>query len=92
MASRADHIWEVSGSLISIFGCLAIAAQVIAEYGSPRGSSLSMINLIGFVILYGFWASYGWRYRRTAIWVGNAIACLFQIALLVIVCGKGHGT
>ncbi len=90
--SPADRFWEFLGTLVALVACVSIAAQVMAEYASPKVSSLSMTNLVGFAIVYIFWAFYGWNYQRAAVWIGNTVAAILQMLLLGICLWKTFQT
>jgi hypothetical protein len=76
--------WEHAGTLISGVAWISISAQAWAECRSSRPSTLSFVNICGFLAVFVFWTLYGLRFRRRAIFVGNAVACVMQGVLLVV--------
>lgn len=80
---RGERVWEYLGLSMGMLGCFSIFSQIIAEWRLPERSSLSFVNLSGFVLVYVFWTAYGWKFKRTAVWLGNIIASSLQLFLLL---------
>jgi len=85
---RGQALWEALGSLAGFFGCLCIAAQIMSEWRSKEPSSLSFGYAIGFFAIFVFWACYGARFGRTALWATNGPAAVLQAVLIVAAFSK----
>jgi hypothetical protein len=84
MSESTGKKWEIAGTLIGLTACVAIGLQIIRLSQTGNAVSLSVLNLFLFVGIYGFWAGYGFRFKRFAVWSTNSLACLLQIVLLVL--------
>jgi hypothetical protein len=80
-----EKFFEMAGVCIGFVGPVLILSQIRAELVTSTPSSLSPVYLAGFLMIYGFWFLYGFRFRRLAVWLGNLIGVILQIGLLVIV-------
>ena len=49
---------------------------------------MAWTHLLTYQGLFVFWFLYGLRFKRTAIAIGNAVAALLQLGLILIVLGK----
>ena len=81
-------LFETIGIIAGLSGCMMIFVQVIKEYRSPEKSSLSMVFLIGFILIYLFWALYGIRFQTIALLITNSVAMILQSTLLIVVIRK----
>ncbi len=86
--SVSPALFETLGLVAGLSGCLVLLVQVIKEYRSPEKSSLSMVFIIGFFLIYLFWTFYGIRFHTIALLVTNSIATLLQSTLLIVVVKK----
>jgi len=84
---KSDVIFEILGIIVGLSASVFILLQVFAEWSSPE-SSLSLPFLIGFMIIYLFWAVYGIIFKRIAIGLTNATAALLQMVLIAVVLFK----
>ncbi len=82
--AKSEKRWEMVGTLFGLVACTAIALQIVRLLRVGNAISLSLENLILFLANFGFWAGYGFRFKRFAIWSTNCLACLLQIILLVL--------
>ena len=80
-----ERHFEMAGVGISFVGPSLIALQIRAEWVSTTPSTLSLGYLFGFLFIFTFWFLYGLRFKRTAIWFGNALGIILQIILIGIV-------
>ncbi len=80
-----ETFFEAAGTVCGLTACASIAAQVHAEYISDAPSTLSPVYTTGFLVIFLFWALYGLRFRRPALWVTNGIACIMQTLLLSVI-------
>ena len=83
-----DRYFEVAGVIAGLSTSACIAVQVVAELRNPAASSLSAGYVGGLILVFLFWTLYGFRFRRPALWLTNAIALALQAALLAIVLTK----
>ncbi len=87
---RVRASWfETMGTVVAGLAWLAISAQIVQEIDHPGPSHLALLSLLGFLLNFSFWTIYGLRFARPAVWVGNLVSVLLQLALLVIVLHKG---
>ena len=89
LARIPDRWFEISGICVGFIGWASIASQIVKELNTPGPSSLAVLNIVGFLIIFSFWLVYGLRFRRFAVWFPNVVAILLQATLLVILLGKG---
>jgi uncharacterized protein with PQ loop repeat len=86
MLSRIpDKYFEITGLLVGLLASLSIAAQIYTECATEKPSTLSIIYVLNFLIVFTFWALYGWRFKRIAVWTTNGLAALLQIVLLIVI-------
>ncbi len=83
-----DRYFEVAGMIFGLLACLSIALQVHAECSTDTPSTMSKSYVIGFLVIFAFWAFYGVRFRRAALWITNGIAVLMQTILLIVISFK----
>jgi hypothetical protein len=84
----SDRAWDNLGVLFGFIACSAIARQVVHEWTIPEPSSVSLLFIGGFLLVYAFWFLYGLRFARRGIWLPNAIAAGLQVVLMLIVVSK----
>ncbi len=82
------NIFEGIGTFAGLVACAVVAVQVVKEWQDKNPSSLAMVYVVGWVIIFAFWFLYGIRFRAIALWLTNSIALLLQLALLVVVLRK----
>jgi len=80
-----EKYFEWAGTLLGCFASVLIVVQIREELASKLASTLSPLYLAGFLAIYLFWTFYGFKFRRSAIWVANSIASVLQALLFVIV-------
>jgi hypothetical protein len=80
--------WERAGLAVSAVGCSAIAVQAWHEWHTPQASTMAWTHLFTYQGLFVFWFLYGLRFGRAAIAIGNAVAALLQLGLILIILGK----
>ena len=80
---KSEKLWEIGGKIIGISTSVAILLQIIRVFQVQGSSSLSLPYLSVFIVIYGFWTLYGFRFRRIAVWLTNIIALCLQAALLI---------
>lgn len=80
--------YEALGTAFGLLASVSIAAQVYAEITSKQPSTVSVLYIVGFLIIFLFWTLYGLRFGRPALWVTNGIATAVQTVLLVVVLSK----
>ena len=83
-----DRYFEVAGTICGLLASLSIAAQVYAEFSTETPSTLSIPYAAGFLFIFMFWALYGLRFRRTALWVTNGVATAMQVLLIIAILTK----
>jgi hypothetical protein len=88
LAGISDRAWDNLGVLFGFIACSAIARQIVHEWTIPERSSVSLLFIAGFLLVYAFWFLYGLRFARRGIWLPNAIAAGLQIVLMLIVVNK----
>ncbi len=81
----SDKSFEIAGTAFGLLGSAAIATQVHAEYSTDQPSTVSLVYVVGFLIIFTFWTLYGVRFKRIAIWLPNGIATLIQALLLAVI-------
>jgi hypothetical protein len=91
MHRMTEAWWEHAGTVVSGVAWLSVAAQFCAEWRARGPSSLSAVNVFGFLLVFLFWTLYGLRFRRRAILVGNLVACVLQSALITVWLIKKRG-
>ncbi len=79
-----EKLWEIGGTIIGISTSIAILFQIFRVFQVGSSSSLSLAYLSIFIIIYGFWTAYGFRFRRIAVWITNIIALCLQVVLLAV--------
>lgn len=88
--ARIPAAWfELLGTLAAGLAWVAITAQIVHELSRAGPSSLAMLNLFGFLLNFSFWTLYGLRFARPAVWIGNIVGVILQMALIVIVLCRG---
>lgn len=80
-----DKTWEILGFTFGFLVSVLLILQMYSDVINPEHSSLSKLALLGWIIVHAFWASYGFRFSRTAIWTSNLLAGCCQIILLILV-------
>ncbi|MBN8216453.1 hypothetical protein [Accumulibacter sp.] len=85
--ARGVAAWEFTGFLAGFAGCACLAAQLIAEWRAAT-TSLSPVNTVGFLIIFAFWAAYGFRFGRKAMWITNGVAVVLQAGLIIVSLSK----
>jgi hypothetical protein len=88
LAGISDRAWDNLGVLFGFIACSAIARQIVHEWTIPEPSSVSLLFIAGFLLVYAFWFLYGLRFARRGIWLPNAIAAGLQVVLMLIVVSK----
>ena len=71
MQRDSEAWWEHAGTLISGVAWVSVSAQFCVEWRSKGPSSLSPVNVFGFLLVFLFWTLYGLRFRRRAIFLGQ---------------------
>lgn len=87
-SDRSTRWWERAGLAVSAVGCAAIAVQAWHEWHTPQASTMAWTHLLTYQGLFIFWLLYGLRFGRIAITIGNGVAALLQLGLILIVLGK----
>ena len=80
-----EKFFEMGGIIAGFSASAFIALQVFAEATSDAPSTLSYAYVAGFMIVFFFWALYGFRFGRIAIWLTNFVAGMLQLSLLIII-------
>ena len=80
-----EKYFEMAGVGIGFVGPTLIILQIRAELIRTTPSTLSLGYLTGFLVIFLFWFLYGVRFRRLAIWFGNALGVILQLILIGIV-------
>lgn len=80
---QREKYWDMAGIFIGLMGCLAQLTQVISEWQRTDPSSLSLLFVLGYWLVFAFWLAYGLFFKRSAIIITNSIALLLQTALLL---------
>ena len=80
-----DRFFEAAGLFVGFSASGCIAVQVVSELRNQAASTLSPGYVAGFLLIFLFWALYGFRFKRTALWLTNVIAVILQAILLAIV-------
>lgn len=83
-----EKYFEMAGTVFGLIACFSIAAQVYKEFFTSTPSTISLVYSTGFLIIFLFWALYGIRFKRPALWLTNGLAVLIQSLLLVIIMQK----
>jgi len=83
-----DKYFEVAGTGFGLLASLSIASQIYAEYSTEKPSTVSVVYVSGFLVIFAFWTLYGLRFKRAALWVTNGIALLMQLLLLLLILAK----
>ena len=78
----------MAGVGIGFIGPSLIGLQIRAEWVSTTNSTLSLGYLFGFLMIFVFWFLYGFRFKRIALWFGNALGVILQIILIGIILFK----
>jgi len=90
LLQRIPSTWfESVGALVAGLAWIAIGAQILRESSRPGPSDLAILNVAGFLLTFIFWTLYGLRFARPAVWIGNLVAILLQLTLLIVILGKG---
>lgn len=79
---KGERYWEVAGTLIGLSTSIAILLQIIHLFQVRSSSSLSVAYVSLFILIFGFWTLYGFRFKRIAVWLTNMIALCLQVFLL----------
>ena len=77
--------FEAIGTLIGFLASLSIAAQVYAEHSTVEPSTVSIVYVSGFLVIFAFWTLYGLRFKRAALWITNGVAVFMQMLLLIVI-------
>jgi uncharacterized protein with PQ loop repeat len=85
LAKISDKCFEAAGVFFGLLASATIATQVYAEYRTDNPSTLSLVYTAGFLIIFAFWAIYGIRFNRVALWLTNGIAACMQALLLATI-------
>jgi uncharacterized protein with PQ loop repeat len=88
LAGLSDKAWDNLGVAFGFLACSAIARQIVHEWRLPERSSVSLLFVFGFFLVYLFWFFYGLRFARRGIWLPNAIAAALQIVFALLVMTK----
>lgn len=89
LLQRIPAAWlESFGTFAAGLAWLAIGAQLHGEIITPGASHLAILNVVGFLLCFSFWTIYGLRFARPAVWIGNLVAVILQLALLAVVIYK----
>jgi uncharacterized membrane protein len=80
-----EKYFEMAGLVIGLLAPLSIASQIYAEFATDSPSTLSLVYVLNFLVVFTFWTSYGWRFKRTAVWTTNGLAASMQVVLLVVI-------
>jgi len=80
-----ERFFEAVGVVVGFIGPVLIVLQIRAEWDNAVPSTLSPAYLTGFLVVYFFWFLYGLRFRRFAVWFGNALGVVLQTVLLALV-------
>lgn len=83
-----QHIFEVLGVCAGGSACLVLLVQTISEIRAPRRSSLSLVFLFGWFLIFLLWFLYGVRFRTVALWSTNAVGMVLQTMLIAVVLCK----
>ncbi len=84
-ARKDNHaIWECTAILASVFAWIFIALQIRQEMTATLPTTLSRGYALGFLSIMVFWTFYGIHFRRTAVWLGNAVAAILQTILAFV--------
>jgi uncharacterized protein with PQ loop repeat len=83
-----ERYFEATGLLFGFSALVLILVQILAEITSSKPTSLSVTYVLGFFLVYSFWALYGLRFKRLAMWLTNGIAAVLQMVLLAIIMFK----
>ena len=83
-----ERTFEAVGVGVGFIGPVLIVLQIRAEWGTDAPSTISPAYLAGFLLVYFFWFLYGLRFRRFAVWFGNALGIVLQTILLGLVLMK----
>jgi hypothetical protein len=83
-----EKYFEMAGTVFGLVACISIATQVYAEYSTDTPSTLSILYASGFLVIFLFWAVYGFRFKRPALWLTNGIAVLVQTLLIIVISMK----
>jgi uncharacterized protein with PQ loop repeat len=78
-----EKLWEIGGTLVGISTSIAILLQIIYLFHTRDSSSFSLAYLSIFILIFGFWTAYGFRFKRIAVWLTNVIALCLQAVLLI---------
>jgi hypothetical protein len=88
LAGISDRTWDNLGVLFGFIACTAIGRQIVHEWRIPEPSSVSLLFVVGFFLVYFFWFLYGLRFARRGIWLPNVIAAGLQIVFALIIVAK----
>ena len=83
-----ESVFEAMGTIFGLFACSTLLIQLIKEIRTKTHSSISSFYLIGWVLIFLFWALYGIRFRAIALYVTNGIALAIQILLCIVIFRK----
>ncbi len=83
-----ESVFEAMGTIFGLFACSTIVIQLIKEIRHKTQSSISNFYLIGWVLIFLFWALYGIRFRAIALYVTNGIALILQVTLCIVIFRK----
>jgi hypothetical protein len=80
-----DKYFEIAGTGFGLLASVGIATQIHAEYTTETPSTVSVIYVLEFLVIFLFWTLYGFRFKRVALWITNGIAVLMQALLLLVI-------
>ncbi|MBI9017084.1 MAG: hypothetical protein JEZ07_07485 [Phycisphaerae bacterium] len=81
-------IFEFIGIIAGLVASVVISFQVNKEWRDKNPSSLSLIFIVGWLLIFLFWLLYGIRFRAIALWLPNCFAVVLQSLLLIAVIKK----
>ncbi len=83
--------FEFLGVFAGGFACVITAIQIYEEYMKTEPSTMGGVYLYGWVLVFGIWVIYGFRFRCLAVWSTNLIAFILQIIMIIIIhCKAGQ--
>lgn len=85
LSKVSDQVFETAGTIVGCSAFIFILLQIFTELRNKDASTLSPLYVLGFLFIYIFWALYGVRFRRLALWLTNGIAAVLQLLLLAVV-------
>jgi len=83
LSSISSKTFETIGVGMSCVAWFAIGSQCAAEWANSATSTLTLPALVSWAVIFTYWSIYGLRFRRPAIVIGNGVAALLQVVLIV---------